>query len=148
MYGGEAKDNALRTDKEYGDAEFIVDSRFPATSAGIDFLLREGKDGGVKMTVRPDGQLRISAYQLIRKPGESAISEDIADTPFNALKPAGQWNRLHATLKGKTLGLTINGKAYTESLPRINEAKAARGVFGLRAPGPIDYANLFVRELK
>src|SRR5882724_7590107 len=87
---GEAKDKALRTDKEYGDAEFIVDFRFPATSAGIDFLLREGKDGGVKMMVRPDGQLKISAYQLLRKLGENVVSEDTADTPFNALKPAGQ----------------------------------------------------------
>lgn len=145
---GEAKDNALRTDKEYGDAEIIVDFRFPAASVGVDFVLREGKDGGVKMTVRPDGQLKISAYQLLRKLGENVISEDTADTPFNALKPAGQWNRLQATLKGKTLGLTINGKAYTESLPRINEDKAARGAFALRSAGAMDYANLFVRELK
>src|SRR5262249_55320520 len=53
-YDGKGK--GLRTEKQYGDAEFVVDYRFPpGKDAACTFVLREEKD--VKVTLTPAGKM-------------------------------------------------------------------------------------------
>ena len=142
---GKAKDNGLATAKEYGDAEFIVDFRFPVSDKPIapcEFVLRSDKTGGVKVTVVP-GNVKTTVYQNLPDLG---VVEDSSDSSFKDIKTG--WNRLKATLQGKTLMVTINGKEVARDFPRIERAKSGRGVFALQSSGPMDYANLFVRESK
>jgi hypothetical protein len=59
------------------------------------------------------------------------------------LKPAGQWNRLRATLKGDSLQATVNGKSLTQTkLANV----PAKGAFGLRTRVEMEFGNLFVHE--
>ena len=62
-------------------------------------------------------------------------------------KPAGQWNRLQATLKGKEVTLAVNGKALSVARAELKQLPAG-GAFRLLPEGEMDFANLFVRELK
>jgi len=148
---GEAKDNSLTFAKEYGDAEFIVDFRFPAGKTPKEplcrFVLRGDKGGFVDVAVTPAdlGQTKgpVVTTRVIRPQADAG---DSSVASFKELKPAGQWNRLKATLQGKTLTVTINGKEVARAFPRIERVNS--GTFAMESVGPMDFANLFVRELK
>ena len=75
----------------------------------------------------------------------SAASEEVASSTLKNLKPAGQWNRLQATLKGKLLEVNINGKPGGE---QDITGLAPTGKFGVVVDGEMDFRNLFVRELR
>jgi hypothetical protein len=128
---------ALATEKAFGDAEFIVDFRFPAKKTDgppsqCEFSVREGLAPANKLLVSSDGKLTLTG------PGrEMAIS---------GLKPNGQWNRLHATIRGNQLSVTCNGAV--RAMQETNLANPpATGVFSLHPSGEMDFANMFVRQL-
>jgi hypothetical protein len=63
------------------------------------------------------------------------------------VKPAGQWNRLHATLKGDRLTVRLNGQPVVEGTEVKNVPSA--GAVGLQSGGgAVDFANVFIRGLK
>jgi 3-keto-disaccharide hydrolase len=138
---GEAKDGSLRTEKEYGDAEFIVDFRFPTTeSKPCTFVLRQDGDSTATITIGSDE--KIDAYGKLVTP--DGRTENGLGT-FTSLKPAGGWNRLQATLTESRLHVTVNGK----EVKKLNKiVRPSKGVFALRPGSDMDFANLFVRELK
>ncbi len=132
-FDGQGKE--LRTEKEYGDAEFVVDFRFPQNKdAPCSFAFREWKGGELKLTLTPGGRLTGFGTD-----GQLLTSEN--------LKPAGQWNRLQLTLKGKEVTLTINRKPVSIAKAEFKELPP-KGAFRLLPEGEMDFANLFVRELK
>jgi hypothetical protein len=138
-YDGKGAGKGLGTGKEYGDAEFIVDFRFPKTdgkSAACAFTFRQETDTSVRLNVSRNGTVNVAVAQL--------LASESAGSTFKDLKPIGQWNRLHATLKGKSLKVNINGKAAAAV---DSAAVAGRGLFGLAADGEMDFRSLFVREL-
>lgn len=64
-------------------------------------------------------------------------------------KPAGEWNRLRAAVRAGTAEGTLNGKPVpSAAMAELPVALATKGTFALRAGGPMDFANVFVRELK
>jgi hypothetical protein len=138
----EAMSSALRTEKEYGGAEFIVDFRFPAKeSKPCAFIVRDGADGHVSVTIGPDGKIDVHGKLLLK--GEAG--EENGTGTFTALKPVGQWNRVQVTLAGATFKVMVNGKVVKE--PK-KTASPPTGAFALQPGGKMDFANLFVRELK
>ena len=139
---GEAKDNGLPTDKEYGDAEFVVDFKFPTKeSKPCSFLVRDNADGHLGIIVKPGGD--IDAYQKLVSP-DGRVAGSAINTPMS-IKPAGQWNRLQLTCKESTLEVKVNGKPVNG----LNKTgKPSKGTFTLQPGSEMDFANLFVRELK
>ncbi len=136
---GEAKDNALRTEKEYGDAAFIVDFKYPKKGAmACTFGLRAG--GGLSLVVTPEGELGVAGSKGGADSGWIGPMKDV-----KALKPAGQWNRLRVKVVGKTITATING---TPALELSGEEWPSKGAFSLKPASEMDFANPFVRELK
>jgi hypothetical protein len=135
----DGKGQALRTEKKHGDCEIIADFRFPAKKDGkpapCTFIFREVEDRDARVTISPDGTVKTTTGG---EPG-SAKGETRA---FKDLNDTGKWNRLRVTLKGKLLKVTINGKDAGEM------STLAEGAFALRPEGEMDFANLFVRELK
>ena len=128
----DGKGAELRTDKEYGDAEFVVDVRCPAKKdAAAVFGFRGQKD--VTLTLTSAGKLTIKGV------GISALGSS------ENMKPAGQWNRVQATVKGTKVEVVVNGK-FVGSLK--GEELPAKGALLLIPDGEMDFANLFVRELK
>jgi hypothetical protein len=138
----DGKGMELRTEKEYGDIEYLVDFRVPAKDAkGCAFTLREtDKD---KLTVRFDPD---RSFSVGNRFGSSGIGR--GDTP---LKPDGQWNRLQVTVKGKQgereeITVTLNGTRIDKQT--MIQTVPTKGALALHPEGAMDFANLFVRELK
>jgi 3-keto-disaccharide hydrolase len=139
-YDGKGKE--LRTETGYGDAEFVADFKFPAKEgekpAACEFVLRDNREASVLLTFKADGtfvhQFPAGDYFARSKP-----------RVLKELKTAGQWNRLQAAVKGKSLTVTVNGKVVENHETTEPEPKSR---FGLRPDGEMDFANLFVRELK
>ena len=132
----DGKGEALRTEKEYGGAEFIVDFRFPRKdSKPFAISLRDGAKEGFKVSFSADG--KYSKSVLGNDPGSRDVD----------LKPAGQWNRLRVSLEENGFfRFTLNGAFLSEG--RLPVAPPKKGAFVLRPEGEMDFANLFVRELK
>ena len=81
----DGKGQELRTEKEYGGAEFVVDFRFPNKDAKpCTIILRDGHDDGFKLSFTAGGNVSASIQ------GHASAEEKAP------LKPAGQWNRLAA----------------------------------------------------
>jgi len=138
-FDGKVDSAALTTEAEFGDAEFVCDFKFPAKSEKpgmCTFNLRDGK--GTKVSLKLGGG-GVST---------TVMSENTASgsgTSFDGLKPAGQFNRLRAVLKGGELTVTVNGKKVPTGGAAIGSGK---GTFGLAPAGAMDFANIFVRDLK
>ncbi len=132
----------LTTEKQFGDAEFVVDFRFPKRDAKSCSIGLRANDA-LNLTISPDGKLILGGHQ-----GNVSWQGPIKE--FEGLKPAGEWNRLHATVRGegKKLVITINGKKTPDLFSGINDHWPANGAFSLNPTGAMDFANLFVRELK
>lgn len=131
----DGKGEALHTEEHFGDGEFITDFRFDQkkTDAACIFYFKEGKKGRVELTITPDGVINVTG-------GDKKASGN-----HKVLKPTGQWNRLHATLGGHWVKLTINGMPV--EIP-THVALSETGTFGLTSKGEMEFANLFVRSTK
>lgn len=57
----------------------------------------------------------------------------------------GQWNRYQITVKGEELTVLLNGKPATPPQARIEKK---RGSIALVGSVPVEFANVFIRELK
>jgi Domain of Unknown Function (DUF1080) len=126
----DGKGEALRTEKEDEGGEFIVDFHFPANSeAGCAFVLGVGKEAST-VAVTSAGKF---TFEMPTARSSGAVE---------GWKPAGQWNRLRASLRGP---VEINGKVV---VPVHAAGALAKGTLTLRPEGEMDFANLFVRELK
>jgi hypothetical protein len=141
-YDGKGK--ALTTVKEFGGGDFMVDFQFPKGSdkaAACEFLLRQGKGNQVKVRLTAKGNYDVSSEVGKMMAGKRG--------KFTHLRPAGQWNRLRASvasgLRETAIKVTVNGKRL---LAGVLPGAPGRGSFGLRPEGAMDFGNLFVRELK
>jgi hypothetical protein len=177
VYDGksEAKDKNLWSAEEFGDFELIVDWRLTGKprKKTIPVILpsgehekdADGKDKQIEIDdfgdsgiyLRGSGKSQINiwswpigsgevwSYRLDKKlPAEVRA----AVTPkVKADNKPGQWNRFHITMKGDRLTVVLNKQTVIENaqLPGV----PARGPIALQHHGdPIEFANIFVRELK
>jgi hypothetical protein len=151
------RDDSLRTEKEFGDAEYLVDFRFPEKGATTCwFSLRASAKGALSITYTHDDRQAEHVKESSYDGSDWVIRELVppGGTPpgFRSLKPAGRWNRLRVALKDTNRGLntglavTINGRTtdWGSELGRFSE----KGSLTLKANGEMDFANLFVRALK
>jgi hypothetical protein len=176
VYDGksEAKDKNLWTQKEYADFEMICDWRFTAKPAkrkrpvilpsgdeateggkvrevevedagDSGILLRGNSKSQVNIWCWPIGSGEVYGYRTDKKmPAEVRR----AVTPkVRADKAIGQWNRFVITMRGDRLTVRLNGQLVLSDaqLPGV----PAKGPIALKHHGdPIEFANLFIRELK
>jgi hypothetical protein len=171
----EVKDKHLWTEKEYGDFQMVVDWRLPNKPVkktypvvlpnGDDKLGDDGKpvmaevddagNTGILLRGSEEAQLNICCYPVgsgeitaFRTNKQLPAEVRAACTPkVRADAPLGQWNRFLITVKGDRVTAQLNGKTIIENaqLPGL----ASRGPIGLQHHNePIEFANLFVRELK
>jgi hypothetical protein len=171
-YDGKGTD--LWTEKEYGDFELICDWRWTAKPKKLkrpvilpsgDYATEDGKtrevevldagDSGIYLRGSTNSQVNIWCWPVgsgevygYRTDKKMPAEVRAAVTPKEkADRPLGQWNRFRITLKGDRLTVNLNGKTVIENaqLPGVPR----RGPLGLQHHGdPIQFANLFVRELE
>ncbi len=115
---------------------------------------RKGKDqkprqAGLILRERPQYMLAFS----IREDGRAILLENVADRSEFLLDevieihPPGKWNRTSALVKDGKLSIAVNGKAVVK--PVAVKALMGTGEIGLMDSNcEIEFANLFIRELK
>ena len=130
---GQGDQATLATEKAYADVELIVDWHVPPPP-------KPGKSA--KSDTPPAPPQEIKAEIGLRG---GRIAVPLASTGDE--KP-GHWYRTAVTLKGGRLTVTVNGKTTIVD-QQVSGGLPARGVIELRcADHPVEFANLFVRELK
>jgi hypothetical protein len=169
-----AKDKNLWTEKEYGDFEMICDWRWTAKPVKMkrpvilpsgDYAMEGGKvkevevldagDSGIYLRGSSKSQVNIWCWpigsgEVYGYRTDKKMSAEVRKgvTPkVKADKPLGQWNRFVITMKGDRLSVKLNGKQVIDNaqLPGV----ARKGPIALQHHGdPIEFANLYIRELK
>ncbi len=116
---GGAKDSSLLSAKEYGDFELVCDWRLAGKSAD-------------------------ATVNLLSLRGGATVGRDAATK--KAEKKAGDWNRFLVTVKGDRMTVKLNGATVAENQPLTGaQPKGYVGLVG--GAEPVEFANLFVREL-
>ncbi len=109
----------ISTEASFGDCGFVVDVRF----------LKSTKSLGIGLGTAEPRTVDLDVNAPEWKP---------------ALAPSGAWNRIEGTIRDQRLNVSLNGKPVIRD--RKVEGPASSITF---APdGPVELANLFVRELK
>jgi 3-keto-disaccharide hydrolase len=129
------KGQILRSEKTYGDCEFIADFRFPEKE-GKTCTFRFGGDDVTKalsVIIGPDG-----SFGAFARGGFKGSTKH--------LKPVKEWNRLRVTIKDGKTALELNGENETPT-EGIN-APSEKGSITLGCSSEMDFGNLFVRPLK
>jgi hypothetical protein len=129
---GDAKDQTLWTEKQYGDFTMIVDWKLPkdAKTAGGGVFLRGSDKAAVTIALAPAASGQFG-------PGAPKARAD---------REAGSWNRFVITVKGDACTVLLNGKTVVENarMPSL----PARGAIGLSCGDQVmEFANLYVKPL-
>jgi hypothetical protein len=170
----EAKEKDLWTEKEYGDFQLVADWRFPSKPVpkkrpvilpSGEYEMEDGKpkevevpdagDSGIYLRGSSKSQVNIWCWPIgsgevygYRTDKNLPAEVRAAVTPkLKADNAPGKWNRFIITMKGERLTVDLNGKRVIDEarLPGV----APRGPIGLQHHGdPIEFANLYIRELK
>jgi hypothetical protein len=177
VYDGksQAKDRSLWSEKEYGDFEFMCDWRFPgkAQKKTVPVILPSGEhekeqsgkekmvqiddygDSGIYLRGSAKSQVNIWCWPIgsgevygYRMDKKMAPEIRAGVTPkIKADAPPREWNRMFITMVGDRLTVILNDRKVIGNarLPGV----AARGPIALQDHGdPVEFANLFIRELK
>ncbi|OHE75081.1 MAG: hypothetical protein A2107_13820 [Verrucomicrobia bacterium GWF2_62_7] len=146
---GDGGHDMLLTEKEYGDAIFHLEFRYTKVEGKTGYnsgaYVRNSKDGAIwhqaqfgdakdgflfGQTPAPDGKKRFN------------LAKQVTD---KRVKPAGEWNTLEITARGKVLTLWVNGAVTCQ----FDECAAEKGHLGLEGEGyRIEFRNLKVKQLK
>ncbi|HXG46303.1 MAG TPA: DUF1080 domain-containing protein [Methylomirabilota bacterium] len=170
----EAADPHLWTEREFGDFVLICDWRWTnrgtrhlrpvirpdgseATDAAGQPVQTEVMDAGdsgiylrgsdkteVNIWCWPVGSGEIAGYR--RDPAMPARVRAAVTPRWKADKPIGEWNRFVITMRGENVTVELNGLTVVSNAPLPGVPR--RGPIGLQHHGdPIQFANLFIREL-
>ena len=129
----------LRTEKEYGDAEFIVDFRFPKEGASpCTFVLRDGNDGDVKLVVKSEGKSiwivgggkasgRIEDFKSAgqRQPAARDALPRLPMSPASTASSPGSSRFLHPRRRGQSSSPACRGDGLRQCLrAKLRRSKA------------------------
>jgi Domain of Unknown Function (DUF1080) len=113
-----------------------------AGNSGI--LLRGNEDAQVNICCRPVGSGEITAFRVNKELPAEIRSGCTPKRRVDA--KIGTWNRFIITVKGEQVSVILNGEKIIDAvrLPGIPDS----GPIGLQQHGePLEFANLFIREL-
>jgi hypothetical protein len=141
LHKGLGKDSTLTSEKEFMDAEFVADFRFPEKAARrCAFTIRAGDMLALGLEIAPDKSF------AVKTPDARIMGNKLLE-----LKPVGQWNRLHMTLKraakGTAVEVLVNGANALEDLKAASFDLPGKRTVALGAEGEMDFTNLFLRQL-
>jgi hypothetical protein len=146
---GDGGHDMLLLDKELGDAVFHFEFRYVPVEGKKGYnsgaYVRNSRDGAIWHQAQfgdaKDGFL-FGETPAGGKRKFFSLAKEVKDM---RVKPAGQWNTLEVTARGKTLSLWVNGAVTCE----FRECGLEKGRLGLEGEGYlIEFRNLKVKELK
>jgi 3-keto-disaccharide hydrolase len=147
---GDGGHDMLLTKKEYGNATFHFEFRYTKVEGKTGYnsgaYVRNSKDGVVWHQAQfgdSNGGFLFGVTPSVGGKGKFFILQD--QVTSNRVKPAGEWNTLEITAKGKTLTLWVNGAVTC----RFDGCGLKSGHVGLEGEGyRIEFRNLQVKLLR
>lgn len=147
---GDGGHDMLLCEREFGDAVFHLEFRYTKVEG------KTGYNSGAYVRNSPDGAIWHQAQfgdakdgflfgETPDAEGKKKFFNTKKDVVDGRVKPAGEWNTMEITARGKTLTLWING-AVTCQFENCGQPK---GLVGLEGEGyRIEFRNLKVKELR
>lgn len=138
----------LRYDDEVGDFVFHVEFRYtPVTSGKANYnsgvYARNSKDAKVWHQAQIGGGSGGYLFGQSMK-GEKLVGFNLSKEAEKRVKPAGEWNALEITCKGRDMTLWVNGGVTCA----WHDCEVARGYVGLEAEGyRIEFRNVLLKPL-
>lgn len=147
---GDGGHDMLLLDRELGDAVFHFEFRYDKIEGKSGYnsgaYIRNSKDGLVwhqaQMGDASGGFLFGRAVASDEPAARFSLSKQVTDP---RVKPAGEWNTMELTAKGKVLTLWVNGAVTC----KFEDCQNLKGYLGLEGEGYyIEFRNLKVKELR
>ncbi len=147
---GDGGHDMLLCDREFGDAVFHCEFRYTKvegkTGYNSGIYARNSKDGGLWHQAQV-GDAN-GGYLFGETPdagGNKKFFTTAKEVTDGRVKPAGEWNTVEITARGKVLTLWVNGAVTCE----IKDCGNPKGLVGLEGEGYlIEFRNLKVKELR
>jgi len=146
--GWQRYDAYLWADKQYGD--FVLD---------LEFKIKKGGNSGAFVRVKDRGnpvntgiEVQILDTHGKKNPGPhdcGGVIGTVAPSK-NMAKPAGQWNRMIVTCRGKQLTVKLNGEQIVDvDLSRTSRKnRPMKGWLGFQDEAkPLWYRNIYIKTL-
>lgn len=146
---GDGGHDMLLTKKEYADAIFHFEFRYTRVEGKTGYnsgaYVRNSQDGDIWHQAQfGDGKDGFLFGETPTVPGEKRFFSLQKDVKDGRVKPAGEWNVMELTAKGKTIVLWVNGAVTC----RFENCGAPQGHIGLEGEGyRIEFRNLKVKPL-
>jgi hypothetical protein len=146
--GGGGHDMLL-CDREFGDAVFHLEFRYTkiegVTGYNSGAYVRNSKDGALWHQAQiGDGN---GGYLFGETPGPDGKKKSfttVKEVVDGRVHPAGEWNTLEITARGRSLSLWVNGAVTCQ----YGDCGHPRGLVGVEGEGyRIEFRNLKVKEL-
>jgi len=146
---GDGGHDMLLFDKEIGDAIFHLEFRYTKIEGKTGYnsgaYVRNSKDGAIWHQAQfgdaKDGFLFGQTQGSDGKKKSFNLSKQVTDV---RVKPAGEWNTLEITARGKVLTLWVNGAVTCQ----FEDCGTATGYLGLEGEGyRIEFRNLKLKSL-
>jgi hypothetical protein len=147
---GDGGHDMLLWDREVGDAIFHLEFRYTKVEGKTGYnsgaYVRNSKDGAIWHQAQfgdaKDGYLFGETLTSDGKKKFFNLKSKVTDM---RVKPAGEWNTLEITARGKTITLWVNGAVTCQ----FEDCGLAKGRVGLEGEGyRIEFRNLKLKELK
>jgi hypothetical protein len=146
---GDGGHDMLLFEKEFGDAVFHLEFRYVRKEGKSGYnsgaYVRNSRDGAIWHQAQfgdSSGGFLFGETPTDGKPKFFTLESQVKDS---RVKPAGEWNTLEITARGKTISLWVNG-AVTCQFDNCGQKKGRVGVEG--EGYLIEFRNLKVKELR
>ncbi|MCL4179664.1 MAG: DUF1080 domain-containing protein [Verrucomicrobia bacterium] len=147
---GDGGHDMLLHDREFGDAVFHFEFRYTRFEGMKGYnsgaYIRNSKDGAIWHQAQfgdADGGFLFGETPVAD--GKKKFFNTKKEVTDGRIKPAGEWNRLEITARGKSLSLWVNGAVTCQ----IADCGSLRGLVGLEGEGyRIEFRNLKLKELR
>jgi hypothetical protein len=148
----------LMTEKEYANFEVRLEYKMPkAGNSGV--ALRAPLKGdpayqGMEIQLLDDDD---PAYKNLRPTQYTGSIYDVVPPSKRVTKPAGEWNQIHITAKGRQVAVELNGTKIVDANLDDHKDKAEKhpgllrdkGHLGLQShDGRVEFRKLYVKPLE
>jgi hypothetical protein len=147
---GDGGHDMLLTKQEYGDIIFHFEFRYTKIEGKAGYnsgaYVRNSQEGKIWHQAQfgdANGGFLFGVTTTAAGPGKFFKVE--GEATKSLVKPAGQWNVMEITARGKTLSLQVNGVVACQ----FDDCGVPRGHVGVEGEGyRIEFRNLRIKELK
>ena len=146
---GDGGHDMLLFEKEFGDAIFHVEFRYVRIEGKSGYnsgaYIRNSRDGAIWHQAQIGDATGGYLFGETPADGKSKFFTLATEVKDPRVKPAGQWNTLEMTARGKTLTLWVNGAVTCQ----FGDCGLEKGRVGMEGEGyRIEFRNLRVKELR